>query len=89
MILLISGALTKIIGMISKIVYTRISGLKIISLYTLISPCFMLFISLSMFSFPISVSKVCAENKYKDSDLLKNSYFLSIIINIILTIIKN
>ena len=87
MILLITGALSKIIGMISKIMYTRISGIEVIGLFTLISPCFMLFINLSMFSFPISISKICAEDKYKNEDLLKNSYFLSIIINIFLSII--
>ena len=31
-ILLVSGVLTKIFGMISKILYTRIAGIKIISL---------------------------------------------------------
>lgn len=87
MILLITGALSKIIGMISKIMYTRISGIEVIGLFTLISPCFMLFINLSMFSFPISISKICAEDKYKNEDLLKNAYFLSIIINIFLSII--
>lgn len=87
MILLITGALSKIIGMISKIMYTRISGIEVIGLFTLISPCFMLFINLSMFSFPISISKICAEDKYKNEDLLKNAYFLSIIINIFLSLI--
>lgn len=82
-ILLVSGVLTKIFGMISKILYTRIAGIKIISLYTLIVPTLMLIISITQFSFPISISKLSAEGKYKDKKLLSNAYFIGIIINII------
>ena len=82
-ILLVSGILTKIFGMISKILYTRIAGIKIISLYTLIVPTLMLIISITQFSFPISISKLSAEGKYKDKKLLSNAYFIGIIINII------
>lgn len=85
-ILLISGALTKILGMLGKIIYTRIAGINVVSLYTMITPTFMFLVSICQFSFPISISKLSAEEKYKDSDLLKNAYFIGIIINIILII---
>ena len=85
-ILLVSGALTKILGMVGKIIYTRIAGINVVSLYTMITPTFMLLISICQFSFPISISKLSAEEKYKDNDLLKNAYLIGIIINIILII---
>lgn len=86
-ILLVSGALAKVLGMIGKIIYTRIAGINVVGLYTMITPTFMLIISITQFSFPISISKISAEEKYKNNDLLKNAYILGSIINILLMII--
>ncbi len=87
LILLISGAISKVIGMIGKITYTRIAGVNIVALYALITPTLMLIITIVQFSFPISVSKLSAEGKYKNDDLLKNSYLVASFVNIILIII--
>lgn len=86
-ILLFSGAIAKIIGMIAKIIYTRTCGLNIVSLYALITPTIMLIISICQFSFPISISKLSAEEKFKNEDLLKNAYFIGFLENVILIII--
>lgn len=87
LILLISGSIAKIIGMLGKIAYTKIAGVNIISLYAIITPTLMLIITISQFSFPISISKLSAEEKYKNKDLLKNAYLISIIINIFLILL--
>ena len=60
-ILLVSGALAKVLGMLGKIIYTRIVGVNVVGLYTMITPTFMLIISICQFSFPISISKISAE----------------------------
>ncbi len=86
-ILLVSGAIAKVLGMIGKIIYTRIAGINVVGLYTMITPTFMLIISLTQFSFPISISKISAEGKYKNNDLLKNAYIIGAIINVILIIV--
>ena len=86
-ILLVSGAIAKVIGMIGKIVYTRIAGINVISLYSVITPTFMLIITISQFSFPISISKLSAEEKYDNKDLLKNAYIVGAIINVLLIIV--
>ena len=83
-ILLVSGVLAKALGMIGKIIYTRIVGVNVVSLYAIITPTFMLIISLTQFSFPISISKLSAEGKYKNKELLNNAYIMGVIINIIL-----
>lgn len=88
-ILLISGTLTKILGMFGKIIYTRQAGLKIVSLYTLITPTLMFIIGIAQFSFQITISKLSAENKYDNKVLLKNAFKISCIINIILIILIN
>lgn len=86
-ILLVSGALAKILGMLGKIIYTRIAGVNVVGLYTMITPTFMLIISICQFSFPISISKISAEEKYDNKSLLKSAYFVGFIISIILIII--
>lgn len=86
-ILLVSGALAKVFGMLGKIIYTRIVGVNVVGLYTMITPTFMLIISICQFSFPISISKISAEEKYDNKSLLKSAYFVGSIISIILIII--
>lgn len=86
-ILLVSGALAKILGMLGKIIYTRIAGVNVVGLYTMITPTFMLIISICQFSFPISISKISAEEKYDNKSLLKSAYFVGSIISIIIIII--
>ncbi len=86
-ILLVSGGIAKVLGMIGKIIYTRIAGINVVGLYTMITPTFMLIISITQFSFPISISKISAEGKYKNNDLIKTAYIIGAIINVILMII--
>lgn len=86
-ILLVSGALAKMLGMLGKIIYTRIAGVNVVGLYTMITPTFMLIISICQFSFPISISKISAEEKYDNKSLLKSAYLVGFIISIILIII--
>ena len=75
------------LGMLGKIIYTRIAGVNVVGLYTMITPTFMLIISICQFSFPISISKISAEEKYDNKSLLKSAYFVGFIISIILIII--
>ena len=86
-ILLVSGALAKVLGMLGKIIYTRIAGVNVVGLYTMITPTFMLIISICQFSFPISISKISSEEKYDNKSLLKSAYFVGSIISIILIVI--
>ena len=86
-ILLITGVISKLIGMIGKIIYTRSAGLNIVSIYALLTPTFMLIITIIQFSFPITISKLSAEEKYDNNSLLKNAYIIGLIIDIIISII--
>ena len=61
-ILLVGGFLTKILGMIIKIVMTRLIGTEGIGLYMMILPTFSLFIGLAQAGFPIAISKLVAED---------------------------
>lgn len=86
LILLIGGFITKILGMIIKIIMTRMIGTKGISLYMLIMPTFNLFIVLAQMGFPIAISKIVSEDKTENKKLIISSMYLSIFISIILMI---
>lgn len=86
-LLLISGGVAKILGMLGKVMYTRIAGINVVSLYALITPTFMLVISLIQFSFPISISKLSAEEKYNNKDLIKYALIIGFVVDIIISIL--
>ena len=60
-ILLIGGFLTKALGMVIKMVMSRIVGSEGIGLYMLVLPTFSLFIGLGQFGLPIAFTKLVAE----------------------------
>lgn len=85
-ILLIGGLLTKILGMLIKIITTRIIGTKAIGLYMMIMPTFNLFITLAGAGFPIAVSKIVSEDKKENKKVVSSTIFISFIITFILMI---
>lgn len=86
-ILIIGGFITKILGMIIKVINTRLIGLEGIGLYMLIYPTFSLFMSLSQFSLPTSVSKLVSEDKYNNKNLVFSSIPIILIFDFILIMI--
>lgn len=86
-ILMIGGFLTKILGMIIKIVMTRIVGIDGIGLYMLIFPTFALFMTISQLGFPIAISKLVSEDKYNNKNIVFSIIPFSLILNIILMFI--
>ena len=86
-ILIIGGALTKILGMIIRIVMTRIVGTDGISLYMLIFPTFSLFMTISQLGFPIAISKLVSEDRYNNKNVVFSIIPFSLIINIFLMIV--
>ena len=85
-ILMVGGFVTKLLGMVIKIIINRLIGTEGIGLYMLILPTFMLFISLSQFGFPIAISKLVAEKKRNSKRLFSSIVPISLIINIVLMI---
>ena len=86
-ILLIGGFITKIIGIITKIIMARMLGGEQLGLYMLIIPTFTLLISLSQFGFPLALAKLIAEDNRNNKQLLISIIPFLMIINIILMII--
>lgn len=69
-LLIIGGFITKILGMIIKIIMTRLIGTEGIGIYMLIMPTFSLFVSIVQFGFPVAISKLVAEDQYRNKNLV-------------------
>ena len=85
-ILIIGGFITKIISMLIKIVMTRLLGTNGIGMYMLISPTFMLLISLASLGLPVAISKLVAEDKRNNKNLIFLCFPITILINILIMI---
>lgn len=87
LILILSGFLTKILGFIIKVVYTRIIGEYGISLFTIATPTYSLLLTISTLAIPISISKLVSENKGRSIRILTSATFLILSINFLLILI--
>lgn len=86
-ILVIGGLITKILGMVIRIIMTRIVGLKGIGLYMLIVPTFNLFITIATMSLPIAISKIIAEDKKDNKKLVFGIVPVAMFFNIIIILL--
>lgn len=86
-ILMIGGIITKIIGMLIKIVMTRLIGTEGIGIYMLINPTFMLLIAIAQLGFPIAISTMVAKDKFNNKNLVFSTIPLSLTINTVIIII--
>lgn len=86
-ILIIGGMITKVLGMVIKIVLTRTIGTEGISLYSLVLPTFNLFISLCNLGVPTAITKLISERKRNSKKIILPTTFLILIYNILLIVI--
>ena len=85
-ILIIGGALTKILGIVIRIIMSRVASIEAISLYMLVLPTFSLMMAISQLGFSKGVSKLVSEGKYQSKKILFSILPLSMLINITLTL---
>ena len=85
-ILIVGGFITKIIGMFIKIVMTRLIGTEGIGVYSLVTPTFMLLISLASLGLPVAISKLVAEDSRNNKNLVFLCFPITLFINIIIMI---
>lgn len=82
LILMLGGAVTRLLGFIIKILYTRIIGETGVSLYAIVMPTYSLLITIASLSLPIAISKMIAEQKFKSSKILCSASFIILFLNI-------
>ena len=86
-ILLIGGLITKVLGMLIKIIMTRTIGIEGLSLYMLILPSISLFISIAQIGLPIALSRLVALNNKNNKKLYFSIIPITLLINLFLSII--
>lgn len=86
-ILIIGGFITKILGMIIKIVLTRVIGPTGIGLYMLVLPTFNLFITLCNLGVPTAITKLVSEKKNNSKSIIIPTTMIILIYDIILILI--
>lgn len=84
---MVGGLITKILGMVIKIVMTRLMGTEGIGVYMLLMPTFSLLIALAQLGFPVAISKLVAEDKKNNKNLVFSIIPISLIINILIMIL--
>ena len=70
-ILIIGGIMTKILGLLIKILLTRKIGTIGIGLYSMIMPSFMLLLSISGMGLSTALNVLIASNKYNNKNFSK------------------
>lgn len=87
LILIIGGFITKVLGMIIKIIMTRNITENAMSLYMLTLPTYNLFITIITLNLTTSISKLVGEKKIKNKTIISSSIIISLIISLLSTII--
>lgn len=83
-ILIIGGFFTKALGMIIKIVLTRLIGTEGIGLYSLIMPTFILLNSIAQLGLPTALNVLISSNKENSKNLVFTAILISLSIDAII-----
>lgn len=83
-ILLIGGLLTKLLGMLIKIIMSRLIGTEGLGLYMMVLPTFSLFIGIGQFGLPTALSKLVAEKRKNNIKLFFSILPIAALVNIVL-----
>ncbi len=83
LILIISGLATKILGMVTRILYTQALGDEGIGIYSLIMPTYSLLLTFAVLSMPFAISKCVAESKRKAKNILSSALVIMLGVNVI------
>ncbi len=86
-ILILGGIITKILGFIIRLIYTRIVGAEVIGLYSLVMPTYSLLITIATLALPTTISKLVAEGKHQNIKIITTSTILIMAINLIVVFI--
>ena len=87
LILLTGGFFSKLLGFVLRIIITRQIGTYGVSLYSLITPTFGLFITIATFSYPVAISKVINVRGKSSKKAIFSIIPISLILNLFTLIV--
>ncbi|MDE6292271.1 MAG: oligosaccharide flippase family protein, partial [Bacilli bacterium] len=85
-ILMLGSLVTKILGFVIKIIFTRIIG-EGINLYSLIMPTYSLLIAITQLGLPYAVSAIMARNNYRGLKVFSSITPIALLFNIIIIVL--
>ena len=87
--LVIGGFITRTIGFIIRIIYTRIIKDEGIALLSVVMPTYSILLTITSMALPVVISKLVAENKKRAISIMSNAAFMVIILNILVIVIMH
>ncbi len=87
LILLVGGFITRLIGFVIRIIYTREVGPEGIALFSIVMPTYSMLVTIATLALPLTISKLVAEKKTRSIKILSNSTIIIMIINALLIIV--
>ena len=86
-ILMLSGMTTKILGLVIKVIFTRIVGTKTIGLYSIVMPTYSLLLTICTLAMPTTIATLIA--KKNDLKILNDASIIIILINTLVIIMMH
>lgn len=84
-ILIFSGMATKLLGLLIKIIFTRIVGTKTIGLYSIVMPTYSLLLTICNLAMPTTIAKLIAQKE--NIKVMNSATVLILLLNVIVIII--
>ena len=84
LILIVGGFFTKALGMIIKIIMTRLIGTEGIGLYSMIMPTFLLLNSIAQLGLPTALNILISSNKFNTKNLVSTAIIISLSIDFLI-----
>ena len=84
LILIVGGFFTKLLGMIIKIIMTRLVGTEGIGLYSMIMPTFLLLNSIAQLGLPTALNVLISNGRYNTKNLVSTAIIISLSIDFLI-----
>lgn len=84
LVLILGGFVTKILGFVIRIIYTRIILEEGVGLYSLITPTYSLLITIATLALPLAISKLVAEERRRSIKIICSSIVIICVVNALL-----
>jgi stage V sporulation protein B len=84
LILIVGGFFTKLLGMVIKIIMTRLVGTEGIGLYSMIMPTFLLLNSIAQLGLPTALNVLISNGRYNTKNLVSTAIIISLSIDFLI-----
>ncbi|MGL4335436.1 MAG: stage V sporulation protein B [Turicibacter sp.] len=87
LILIVAGFITKILGMVNRIIITRLLGDSGVGIYMLIAPTMMLLMTVASIGLPVAIPTLISRANKRQKEVLTASFVIAMVCSLIMSII--